>query len=67
MEMKGAILNDSIKNRECEFIRPPVCRLYTICIREGIGKHENSVNRCALYWKLKVERALKRLGICNVH
>jgi len=46
---------------ECEFKTRPICRLYTLCIRQGYGNKENNINNCALYWRLKVDRAIKRL------
>lgn len=49
--------------RDCEFKELRACRLYAICIRRGFRQRENTVNDCTLYWRQKVERAQKRLGI----
>ena len=48
--------------RPCEFKTNPACELTGICIRWGLGDNETySVNFCAIYWKLKAARAIKRL------
>lgn len=52
-----------LKDKICEFKINKACRLHLICVRLRFGKHKNAINRCPVFWKLKVRRAHKRLGL----